>query len=248
MTTWLDPLRAATAGEENRLAAARRDGPFFAWRDGGGALRVMALEPEEPVAIGRDDGSAVVIGHPLVSREHAIVLVRRRGASDRSVHLVDAGSRHGTELRPVSRSGGAVKPAGPLAPVPSLPGRSLRLAPGDHDVRFAGEVWAHLGAVPLDVGATGDRDAGLPAPTPRERDVLVALCRPQFLAPDRRVPLPSNAQIGGQLKPTIGTERVSDLLSQLYAKYGLTGTKEQNRAELVELALRHRLVDPDDFT
>lgn len=246
--TWCDPLRAVAAGEQNRLATARRDGPFIAWRDQGGELCVWALEPDLPVPIGREGDSAVVLGHPLVSRDHAIVLLRRRRSEDRSVYVVDAGSRHGTEYRPIMVARGAVTPTGPLAPVPSQPARPLRLAPGDYDVRLAGEVWFQIGGVPLDVGATRDPDQQLAVPTQRERDVLVELCRPQFLSPDRRVGTPSNAQIGGALTPAIGAERVSDLLSQLYAKYDLTGTKEQNRSDLVELALRHRLVSHEHFS
>jgi hypothetical protein len=245
--TWCDPLRAVTAGEQNRLATARRDGPFVAWRDDRGELCVSGLEPDQPVSIGREGDSAVVLGHPLVSRDHAVVLLRRRRAEDRSVYVVDAGSRHGTECRPIVVARGAVTPSGPLTPVPSQPARPLRLAAGDYDVRLAGEVWFQIGGVPLDVGATRDRDLELAAPTQRERDVLVELCRAQFLSPDRRVGTPSNAQIGGALSPPIGAERVSDILSQLYVKYGLRGTKEQNRSDLVELALRHRLVSHEHF-
>jgi FHA domain len=245
--TWCDPLRAVTAAEQNRLATARRDGPFVAWRDDSGELCVHGLEPDQPVPIGREGDSAVVLGHPLVSRDHAVVLLRRRRSEDASVYVVDAGSRHGTEYRPIAVARGAVTPSGRFASVPSQPARPLRLAAGDYDVRLAGEVWFQIGGVPLDVGATRDKEDQLAAPTQRERDVLVELCRPQFHSPDRRVGTPSNAQIGGALTPAIGAERVSDLLSQLYVKYGLAGTKEQNRSELVELALRHRLVSHEHF-
>jgi hypothetical protein len=114
-------------------------------------------------------------------------------------------------------------------------------------VKLAGEVWMRIGAVPVDRGATCDRDVDLPSPTKRERDVLVELCRTHFVAATGSAATPSNAQIGALLRPPIGAERVSDLISQLYGKYELTGTKEQNRVRLVELALEHRLVRPDDY-
>ena len=43
--TYFLPLRAATAHESNRLAEARRAGPFVAWRDGSRMLNVRVLAP-----------------------------------------------------------------------------------------------------------------------------------------------------------------------------------------------------------
>jgi DNA-binding CsgD family transcriptional regulator len=91
------------------------------------------------------------------------------------------------------------------------------------------------------------RSEGIPEPTPRQRALLVELCRPQFRTPGRMVPPPSNAQIGVLLKPTIGPERVSDILSALYEKYDLRGTSVQNRLSLVLLAIRERIVVAEDY-
>jgi hypothetical protein len=183
-----------------------------------------------------------------VSRDHAEVLLRVRNTPpDTSVFLLDLRSKHGTAHRPLRLEKGGETPFGPLQPAPSQPAGPLRMASGDHDVKLAGEVWMRIGGVPIDRGATGDRDYDLPLPTKRERDVLVELCRPQFGASGSPVATPSNAQIGARVKPRIGAERVSDLLSQMYLKYSLAGTKEQNRFRLVELALEHRLVRPEDY-
>ena len=57
---------------------------------------------------------------------------------------------------------------------------------------------------------------------------------------------PSNGEIAARLEPPIGSDRVSDLLSELYRRYDLTGTKEQNRVQLVALAMRH-FVDAGDY-
>jgi hypothetical protein len=91
-----------------------------------------------------------------------------------------------------------------------------------------------------------ERDDGLPAPTKRQRDVLVELCRPQFER-GTAVATPSNAEIGARVQPPIRAARVSDLLSELYLKYDLRGTKEQNRISLADLALNHGFVRPEDY-
>lgn len=246
--TYFAPLRAVTAQESNLLAEARRAGPFVAWRDGSRELQVRALQPGKPTTIGRSTDNTISFEHLLVSREHAEVLLRVRSkAMDTSVFLLDLRSKHGTAHRPLKMHSGAERPAGPLQAAPSQPAGPLRLKPGEHDVKLAGEVWMRVGGVPVDDAATGDRDYDLPKPTARERDVLVELCRPQFGAVGSPVATPSNAQIGSLVKPRIGAERVSDLLSQMYVKYDLAGTKEQNRFKLVELALEHRLVRTEDY-
>ncbi len=247
-TTYFLPVRPGTVQERTRLAEARRRGPFVAWRDGSRVLHIHALVPGKPVTVGRSIESTISLGHLLVSREHAEVLLKVRShPTDTSVFLLDLRSKHGTAHRPLEIARGTETPSGPLQPAPSEPAGPLRMQPGDHDVKFAGEVWIRIGGVPVDQGATGDRDYDLPEPTKRERDVLVELCRPQFGAAGSPVATPSNAQIAGRLKPPIGAERVSDLLSQMYAKYDLAGTKEQNRFRLVELALQHRLVRSEDY-
>jgi hypothetical protein len=241
-------VRAVTTRETIAMARARAHGPFAAWRDEVHALRLHVLAPGEPVTIGRATDNTIAFEHLLVSRDHAEVLLRVRGQpASSSVLLLDLRSKHGTAHRPLQLGKSSCTPAGPLRPAPSQPAVAHALLAGDHDVELAGEVWIRIGGVPVDRGATVDRPHDLLRPTKREHDVLVELCRPQIEARGEVAPTPSNAEIGARVTPRIGAERVSDLLSQLYAKYGLAGTKEQNRFRLVDLALKHRLVRPEDL-
>jgi hypothetical protein len=241
------PVRPATTHESRLLADARRAGPFVAWRDAAETLRVEALRADQPLIAGRSSANAVVFDRGLVSRDHVEVLLRVRGElGDASVYVLDLQSKLGTLHRSVVLERGVERSPGRPEPLPVQPSRPLQLGPGDHDIGLAGAVWLLIGGVPVDRGMTRVPDHGLPAPTKREHDVLVELCRPKF----RRgtgVATPSNSEIGGRLQPQIGAARVSDLLSAMYAKYGLVGTKEQNRISLAELALQHGLVRPDDY-
>ena len=242
------PVRAVDADERKRLEAGRGLGPFLAWRDPGGALAIKQLEPGVAVRIGRWIECPIAFDHLFVSREHAEVLLRASVAPEStSVFLLDLQSKHGTEHRRVESHEGAL-PSGQLRPAPRRPAGPLQLGQGDHDVCLAREVWIRIGGVPHDPGITAEPPDDLPQPTPREHDVLVELCRPQFDSPDRAVPPPTNARIAAGLTPRIGEARVSDIVSALYQKYELRGTPAQNRLELVELALRRRLVGPEHYT
>ena len=241
------PVRASDADERALLKRTHARGPFLAWRDPSGTLHVHPLEPGIPVTIGRSDGSPIAFDHVLVSRAHAEVLMQTGlNPASTSVHLLDLQSKHGTEHRRVESHEGS-RPTGRLRPAPRRPGRPLQLGQGDHDVRLANHVWFRVGAVPHDPAVTADPPEDIPQPTPRQREVLVELCRPQFVAPDRPVPPPTNSQIAQRLRPRIGEERVSDIMSDLYNRYDLKGTPGQNRLSLVELALRQRLVGPEHY-
>jgi hypothetical protein len=243
-----EPVRTTGAAEQNRLTQAAAAGPYVAWRDAAGALLVQALGPRSPATIGRSDEATVTLAYGLVSREHAEVTVRVHGEPYAlCVYLLDSASKHGTEHRTVKLEHGVGRALGPWHPVPRMPARPAQLAEGAHDVRLAGEWCLLVGGVPFDNGITHEREDSQPAPTVRERDVLVELCRPSFEEPDTFAPPPSNAEIAAAVTPTIGAERVSDLLSQMYVKYGLRGTKHQNRLRLVDLARRNHLVEIDDY-
>ncbi len=206
------------------------------------------LEPGTRLNIGRGASNDVVFDHLLVSREHAdLEIVVRRDPDSTRVHLHDGRSKHGTKHRRVPTAGDDALTPAPMQVARARPAGRSGLECGDHDVLLAGEVWIYVGGVPEDLGVTSSRDDELPQPTPRERDVLVELCRPQFETSGRRVASPSNAEIGARLSPVITSARVSDLMSAMYLKYDLNGTNVQNRLELVELALRHRLVGPADY-
>lgn len=240
-----EPVRATDSDESNRLSAAGRHGPYLAWRQAG-TLRIHALGPHTPATIGRSDGETVLIDHPQVSREHAEVTVRVHGVPPAtSVYLLDY-SKHGTEHRRVRLGAHGTGPdAGPWQSAPRAPGRPHQLEDGAHDVRLAGECCVLIAGVPVDDGMTTDRDDDPVAPpTTRQRTVLVELCRPFFLAPDKLIAPPSNAQIA--LAAGMSEERVRNHLRDLYRRYELTGSAAPRMA-LVELARRHALVDATDF-
>ena len=240
------PVRPDGAAEVARIAQAANRHPYVAWRDADGGLRVRELGPRAPVTIGRVTGTVTFPDHGAVSREHAEVTVREYADPPAlCVYLLDVASKHGTEHRTVRLRNGVAQDPGPWQTAPRVPGRPAQLDAGEHDVRIAGERFILIGGVPLDEGRTTDRDE-LPQPTVRQRDVLVELCRPFFAAPGAVVATPSNAEIAARLEPPISPDRVSDLLSELYRRYDLTGTKEQNRLQLAGLAKQH-LIDAADY-
>jgi hypothetical protein len=236
--------------ERERLRHARRTGPHVAWRDVPGALMLRGLEPAVAVTVGRSTANTIALDHVFLSRRHAeIVLrvIRVVGEPDSvSVVVCDLQSKHGTESRPL-KVGYDDTPAGPLSAVPTVGARPFQLDAGDHDVRLAREVWIRVGGVPVDPAITQSRKPDAATPTPRQRDVLVELCRSRFGPGGRFVPTPSNAEIATRLTPPIGAARVSDLISEMYRKYQLDGTKEQNRFALVEFALDRDLVGHEDY-
>lgn len=241
-----EPVRANGAAEVARLAQAALKRPYVAWRGADGTLCVHELSPRAPATVGRVDGTVTFPEHRAVSREHAEVTMREYLAPPAvCVYLLDVASKHGTEHRPVRLRDGVAQEVGSWQTAPRVPARPAQLDAGEHDVRLAAERYILIGGVPLDEGRTSDRDT-VPEPTVRQRQVLVELCRPFFTAPGTVVATPSNAQIAARLEPAIGPERVSDLLSELYRRYELRGTKEQNRMQLVALAQQH-LIDAGDY-
>jgi hypothetical protein len=240
------PVRPGGAAEIARIAKVAMKQPYVAWRDAGGTLQVHELSPRAPATIGRVDGTATFPEHREVSREHAEVTMREHADPPAiCVYLLDVASKHGTEHRTVLLRDGVARETGAWQTAPRVPSRPTQLDAGEHDVRLARERYLLIGGVPLDEGRTSDRDT-LPEPTVRQRDVLRELCRPFFEAPGTLPAIPSNAEIAARMKPAIGAERVSDLLSDLYRRYDLSGTKGQNRMQLVALAKEH-LLDAGDY-
>lgn len=241
-----EPVRPGGAAEVARLATVANRRPYVAWRDEDGTLQVHELSSRTPATIGRLSGTVTFPARGEVSREHAEATMREHVDPPAiSVYLRDMGSKHGTEHRHVRLRDGVAIHEGEWQVVPRVPARAAQLDEGEHDVRLAGENYVLIGGVPLDDGTTSDRDL-LPEPTVRQREVLLELCRPVFEAPGEVAVIPSNAEIAARLTPPIGKERVSDLLSEMYRRYELNGTKEQNRMQLVALAKRH-LLDEGDY-
>jgi hypothetical protein len=220
--------------------------PYVAWRDADGVLQVHELSPRAPATIGRVDGTVTFPQHREISREHAEVTLREYADPPAiCVYLLDVASKHGTEHRTVRLRDGVAQETGSWQAGPRVPARPAQLDAGEHDVRLAREWYVLVGGVPLDEGSTSDRDT-VPEPTVRQRDVLRELCRPFFDAPDMVAATPSNAEIAARLQPSISPDRVSDLLSEMYRRYDLHGTKEQNRMQLVALAKRY-LLDAGEY-
>lgn len=241
-----EPVRPDGAAEVARLAQTASKRPYVAWRDAGGGLHVHELSAQAPATIGRIDGRVTFPEHRGISREHAEVTLRAHADPDTvCVYLLDLASKHGTEHRTVRLRNGVAQERGSWQAAPRVPARPAQLDAGEHDVRLASERFILIGGVPLDEGRTSDRDE-LPQPTARQREVLVELCRPLFDAPGTLVATASNAEIARRLTPTIGSDRVSDLLSELYRRYDLRGTKEQNRMQLAGLA-KQFLLDAGDY-
>jgi hypothetical protein len=244
-----EPVRAADSGEATQLARARNAGPFVAWRDEQtGALRTRAITSHTPATFGRSTNETLQTDHPLVSREHAEVTVRVHGFRvATTVYLLDY-SKHGTEHRRVSlTTHGVAQRTGQWRKAPEAPARAWQLDDGAHDVRLAGQLCVLIDGVPVDNGRTGDRDdnSEVPAPTVRQRLVLVELCRPFFKNPGTRMMPPSNAELALAVAD-MNEERVRNLIGEMYRRYGISGSGGP-RLALVDIALKHDLVDATDF-
>lgn len=84
-------------------------------------------------------------------------------------------------------------------------------------------------------GAATQTDAGPPSLTTRERDVLIALCRP-LLARDVFTEPASTRQIAEDL--VITQAAVKQHLGNLYDKFDIAGAEANRRAQLANTALR----------
>ena len=93
-----------------------------------------------------------------------------------------------------------------------------------------------LGSAPR---AHGGRGEGRPALTTRERDVLVALCRP-LLARDMFTEPASTRAIADEL--VITQAAVKQHLANLYDKFGVAAADDHRRARLANEALRRGAV------
>jgi DNA-binding CsgD family transcriptional regulator len=217
-------LRATSAGElQERLDAARRDGPFVLYRDGDGRQRIVVLDAAARLTIGRQSTNDVPMPwDSVVSRVHATL--ERVG---KEWTLVDGGG---------SRNGSFVN--GERVHGPRL------LKDGDL-IRVGVTTMAYV--VPRQRGPSSSiatTSTGTPILTVPQRRVLVALCRPlvkgSFGAPS------SNQQIAAEL--VLGVDTVKTHLHRLFERFGLQGLPQnQKRAELARLALRRGAVREDEL-
>jgi DNA-binding CsgD family transcriptional regulator len=178
-----------------------------AWMPSG--IEVVALEGEQ-VTIGSDPSNAVAVMHdPTVSRLHAVLSHYGPGWCVR-----DLDSRNGTYV-----NGERISSERPL-----LAGDELRV--GNSRLIFRGGQTARR--------TMTQADAPPPLLTRRERDVLVALCRP--LGSGQRFVEPASIRaIAAELVVTEGA--VKQHLLRLYDKFEITGRGERRRVQLANQAI-----------
>src|SRR3954452_7378520 len=198
-------LRAASAGElQERLDAARRDGPFLLYRDADEEPHHLLLDGNERLSIGRQPASDVPLPwDSAVSRVHATL----ERVGDEWTLVDDGSSRNGSFLNGERVHG------------------RRRLQDGDL-IRVGFTTIAYV--VPRDrklssstIAATS---SGAPFVTAAQRRVLVALCRPLVEGPFGTAS--SNQQIAVEL--FVGVETVKSHMQALFEAFGIQGLP-QNR-------------------
>jgi predicted component of type VI protein secretion system len=190
------------------------------WAQGG--ARLVQLESDS-VSIGRAETNDLCLAFdPTVSRLHA-VLVRYRGGWC----LRDVGSANGTDL-----NGRRV-----------LSEQLLR--PGDEvKVGATRIVFRSAANDPAVANATVQADDPAPELTRRERDVLVALCRPLLGSATFAQPA-SNHEIAKEL--VVGAAGVKFHLANLYDKFSIAAELGSRRARLANEVLRQGVVTRADL-
>jgi pSer/pThr/pTyr-binding forkhead associated (FHA) protein len=218
-------LRASSARElKERMDAARCDAPFVLYRDDSACQRIVVLDRDGRLTIGRQDASDVPLPwDSAVSRVHATL----ERVGDEWTLVDDGSSRNGSFLNGERVHG------------------RRRLADGDL-IRVGFTTLAYV--VPRDrelssstVAATS---SSAPFVTAAQRRVLVALCRPLVDGPFGTAS--SNQQIAGEL--FVGVETVKSHMQALFEAFGIQGLPQnRKRAELARLALMRGAVTEDEL-
>ncbi len=182
-------------------------------------VRLVALE-KEPVAIGKRPGGGVVIEDDrTVSRLHAVVEPVGGGWCIR-----DLGSRNGTFVN------------GQRIWAEQALHRGDEIRTGSTRIVFRDDE-------PRSVASQTLAAAGMPVLTARERDVLVALCRPLLSGGVFREPA-SVREVATEL--VVSEAAVKQHLAHLYDKFSLYGTGERRRVRLANEALSRGAVSVAD--
>ena len=174
----------------------------------------VTLEADR-AAIGNAAENDIALEHdPKASRLHALVEEFAAGWC-----VTDLGSSNGTWV-----NGERIWAAHRLRD-----GDEIRI--GETRLIFHGRV--------LDAGAATEAEVGAPSLTARERDVLIALCRP-LLVRDMFTEPASTRAIAEEL--VITQAAVKQHLSNLYDKFGVPASEAHRRARLANEALRRGAV------
>lgn len=177
----------------------------------------MPLEAER-VTIGKAPGSDVVLDDPTVSRVHAVI--ERVGQA----HAIrDLGSRNGTTVNGARVFGEQIL----------KPGDEIRL--GKARLIYRGAAFQGLPTTPVEEA---------PRVTPRERDVLIELCRPLVAGTMFTEP----ATVGDISRVLFITEAAVRMhLSRLFAKFGVDESAPGRRAILASAAIDRGVVRVADL-
>jgi predicted component of type VI protein secretion system len=181
-------------------------GVYFEWWDGM-ERRALVLDGDR-LTVGSSPDNDVVVDDPSVSRVHAVV----QHLNGRWF-IEDCGSRNGTSVNDRRLVG------------------LVALQPDD-DVQL-GRARLHFRGQPSTGGRPTDAVVERPTVTPRERDVLVALCAP--LASGDVFTEPATVQeMAGALNVTDNAVKLH--LANLSDKFGIVGA-ERRRSRLANAAL-----------
>jgi pSer/pThr/pTyr-binding forkhead associated (FHA) protein len=180
----------------------------------GGRQELVSLEGDRATA-GRAETNDVVLTDERVSRVHAAF---ERVAGEWLVR--DLGSRNGTFV-----DGDRV-----LASRPVRPGQEVRIGETAIFLRREGVTETREATV---------ADKAPPVLTPREREVLLALCRPAFSGS----PFTEPASVKDVAKELYVTDAaIKQHLDNLYRKFGLYDEGESKRVRLANEAIRRGAV------
>ena len=187
------------------------------WGPAGASLAPLV---NDSTTVGRAPSSDVTLdGDRTVSKLHAVVV---RYGSEFAVR--DVGSSNGTFVNGERVAG------------------ECRLRPGD-EIRVGESRLLFRGSQSIDVATTAAAE-GPPRLTRREREVLVALCRPMASGAAFAQPA-SVKQLAGEF--VVSEAAIKAHLSRLYDKFGLYEAGESRRVQLANEAIRRRAVTVADL-
>lgn len=221
----LSPHLATPAELKERIAAEHEGRPFLVYRDEHGRQRLIALNGERVLTIGREHESDIRIDwDPHVSGLHAEL----RSVGERWLVVDDGLSRNGTFVNDERVMG------------------RRRLKDGDQ-VRLGSTVLVfrhpavrRLKSTQIDFGSSDALEL-----TPAQRRVLVALCRPFAGGAEFARPA-TNRAIADELSLSVAA--VKTHLRTLFPRFGLQGlSHNEKRARLAKEALQKGLVTPADL-